>query len=323
MKNKWKILMLVSFIFITIGGYTDVASAAGLAKPENVDQEVEYEVLGVVGANQSGGTLEKCGLFDGTQVDEWSTPPVMYWYENGNFLEINIKKNCNVWRSGTGYTTYNSPLKVSKWNGKEYVDITSTIEQTLSAINHRQWEKTISNLPAGQYRFDYGTGYRIDSEWYLEAVDTNTLKVVLEPKEELQLSVDDALEENINMTWISSDESVATVDETGVVTALKKGDVTITVKSKDGKYTDKIYILVVDDATELRLALDMKVGTTRRVTIDDLTDTKTVTWNSMDPEIAVIDTKGKITAVSKGLVLITATDKNGKIVGTVYVRVRN
>lgn len=156
-----------------------------------------------------------------------------------------------------------------------------------------------------------------------DTLTENQLKVVLEPTETLQLSVDDNLDLNTTMNWSSSDKSVATVDENGVVTALKKGDTTITVISKDGAYTVEIHILVVDDATDLRLALDMKAGTKRRVTINDLTDTKQVTWASMDTETATIDVKGKITAKKKGLVLITATDENGEIIGTIYVRVRD
>lgn len=170
---------------------------------------------------------------------------------------------------------------------------------------------------------DLDTGFKDIKLCVVTYEKENNLKVVMEVKEKLQLSVEDNLDENLNMTWTSSDEGVATIDENGVVTALKKGHTIIKVISKDGTYTDKIHILVVEDALELRLALDMKVGMKRRVTIDDLTDTKPVKWTSMDSEIATIDAKGKITAVKKGLVLITATDENGDIVGTIYVRVRN
>lgn len=119
------------------------------------------------------------------------------------------------------------------------------------------------------------------------------LKAVLEPKETLQLSVDEDLEVNGDMNWSSSNKEVVTVDSSGLVTALKKGSATVTVTSKDGSYTDSIQILVVDDASELRLAMDMKAGTSRRVTIDDLTDTKKVTWTSMDTDIAEIDAREK------------------------------
>lgn len=328
MKNKLTKIILVVLILVGSGTYNQTISAAGNAKPEGVGREVEYEVLDVKGSNQSGGTPEKCGLFDGIQVDEWSTPPVMYWYDSNYYLEINIKEDCNIWRSGTsGWRNHNGSLNILKWDGSKYNNITSTIKQTLNEITHEQWEKTISNLPAGRYRFEYGTGYRIDSEWYLEAVNEtpvkdNTLKVVLEPKEELQLSVADDLAENTKLLWTSSNTEVATVSENGVVTAIKKGNTTITVKDENGEYEDKINILVVEDASEYRLAVDLKVSKTCRLTIDDYTFSKNVTWTISDPEVATINNKGKVTAVNKGLTIAIATDENGNEVGKVYIRVR-
>lgn len=148
------------------------------------------------------------------------------------------------------------------------------------------------------------------------------LKVVLEPEEKLQLSVDEHLDENTNMTWTSSDNTVAQVDANGVVTAIKAGNAVIHVQSPDGNYSDDINILVVDNADDYRLAVDLKVGKTSRLTVDDLTNTLNVTWNSSDATVATVSSKGVITAKRKGLTLAKATDKDGNVVGQVYVRVR-
>ncbi|WP_124067967.1 kelch repeat-containing protein [Clostridium sp. E02] len=152
-------------------------------------------------------------------------------------------------------------------------------------------------------------------------VDTK-LKVVLEVYEALRLSVDDDLNVNTEMAWSSSDEAVATVNEKGIVTALAPGNTVITVKSVDGSYTDYINVLVVENAEDYRLAIDLNVGETARLTADDFTNTANVTWAPMDSSIANVTIKGKVTALSKGLVLITAKDKDGKIIGKIYVRVR-
>jgi hypothetical protein len=148
------------------------------------------------------------------------------------------------------------------------------------------------------------------------------LKVVLEVSETLQLSVDDNLNINTQMTWSSSEPTVATVNEKGIVTALVPGNTVITVKSKDGSYTDYINVLVVENADDYRLAIDLKVGETARLTADDFTNTANITWAPMDSSIANVTSKGKVTALSKGLVLISAKDADGNIIGRVYVRVR-
>lgn len=155
----------------------------------------------------------------------------------------------------------------------------------------------------------------------IPAVDSK-LKVVLEPEEKLQLSVDDHLDENTNMTWTSSDSTVAQVDANGVVTAIKAGNAVIHVQSPDGNYSDDINILVVDNADDYRLAVDLKVGKTSRLTVDDLTNTLNVTWDSSDATVATVSSKGVVTAKGKGLTLAKATDRDGNVVGQVYVRVR-
>ncbi|MDK2968375.1 Ig-like domain-containing protein [Lacrimispora sp.] len=148
------------------------------------------------------------------------------------------------------------------------------------------------------------------------------LKVVLEVSEALRLSVDDDLNVNTQMSWSSSDPTVATVNGKGIVTALTPGNAIITVKSADGSYTDYINVLVVENADDYRLAIDLKIEETARLTADDFTNTANITWAPMDSSIANVTSKGKVTALSKGLVLISAKDADGNMVGRVYVRVR-
>jgi len=50
--------------------------------------------------------------------------------------------------------------------------------------------------------------------------------------------------ESDNVKWSSSDKSVATVDENGLVTGVGVGTATITVKSSNGKHTDSITVTV-------------------------------------------------------------------------------
>ncbi len=51
--------------------------------------------------------------------------------------------------------------------------------------------------------------------------------------------------------WSSSNESVATVDENGIVTPVEKGEAVITGKTLDGGYTDKITYVVITDFSQL------------------------------------------------------------------------
>ncbi|BCJ93341.1 hypothetical protein acsn021_09100 [Anaerocolumna cellulosilytica] len=174
---------------------------------------------------------------------------------------------------------------------------------------------TTANI--GVYGGQFAWGSKVE-----EISNVRKLKVVLEVKEQLQLSVDEDLDENLEMIWTSSNDTVATVDANGVVTALAPGNTMITVTSGDGTYTDYINVLVVDDAKDYRLAVDLKVGKTCRLTVDDLTDTVKVNWSSLDLTVATVSSKGKVTAVSEGLTVVIATDEEGNEIGQIYIRVR-
>lgn len=55
---------------------------------------------------------------------------------------------------------------------------------------------------------------------------------------------------NKNVTWTSSNDAVATVDSTGLVTANAVGTATITATTEDGRYTDTCVVTVTNNATK-------------------------------------------------------------------------
>ncbi|MCT4686842.1 Ig-like domain-containing protein [Vallitalea sp.] len=146
------------------------------------------------------------------------------------------------------------------------------------------------------------------------------VKLVLEVNRQKQLSVTDDLTDNIEMTWTSSDMTIATVDANGKVKALKLGDTVITCTNKDGSYTETINVLVVD--LDLQLAVDLNTGEKCRLVVGNLMNTLKVTWKTDDSTIATVSAKGKVTAISEGLTYISALDETGKELGRIYVRVR-
>lgn len=199
-------------------------------------------------------------------------------------------------------------------------DVTSTTYTDTNVTNGTNYYYIVTAIVAGSE-----SGNSNEASATPEQTSPTTkakLKVVLEVSEALRLSVDDDLNVNTQMSWSSSDQTVATVDEKGIVIALAPGNTIITVKSADGSYTDYINVLVVENADDYRLAIDLRVGETARLTADDFTNTANITWVPMDSSIANVTSKGKVTALSKGLVLISAKDTEGNIIGRVYVRVR-
>lgn len=126
------------------------------------------------------------------------------------------------------------------------------------------------------------------------------------------------------ITWESSDKSVATVDEKGVVTGVKAGKVHITGKVSGVKGADDKEISIsssvevsITAAAELTLTLDrtkdvyIGVGgtTTLVATVSNYKSDSGVTWETSDKKVATVDEKGVVTGVAAGSVTITATTK--------------
>ena len=131
------------------------------------------------------------------------------------------------------------------------------------------------------------------------------------------------------VTWSSSDASVATVDATGKVTAVKAGTATITAKAGDKSatctVTVKAKVIPVTSITLNKASLDLTEGETETLTAtvgpDNATD-KTVTWSTSDSSVATVDASGKVTAVKAGTATITAKSGDKSATCTVTVKAR-
>jgi uncharacterized protein YjdB len=122
------------------------------------------------------------------------------------------------------------------------------------------------------------------------------------------------------VTWRSENESVATVDQNGLVTGVGNGVVKITVKSSSGLIHQSVTVTVqtspkgISMKDSLALDLSTKVSDTLQATITPSTANvnKEITWKSDNTGIATVDGNGKVTAVGNGTTKITATTANGK-----------
>lgn len=127
--------------------------------------------------------------------------------------------------------------------------------------------------------------------------------------------------DNKELEWKSSDESVVTVDQNGVVTGVETGvgrEATITVTSKDSGVSATCVVRVTKDVVGVELDCQYKrieagkeFQLTAIITPSDATNTN-VLWTSSDSEVASVDATGKVTARSAGTAVITVTtEQNG------------
>ena len=116
----------------------------------------------------------------------------------------------------------------------------------------------------------------------------------------------------LTVEWTSSDESVATVDETGTVTAVAAGEANVTASVKDADIAASTHIKVVVAPTGVAAPESIDLVTNGENTKDldaklvpaDATDVK-LAYESSDESVATVDETGKVTAVANGECTIT------------------
>lgn len=120
--------------------------------------------------------------------------------------------------------------------------------------------------------------------------------------------------EKLTLAWTSSDESVATVDETGTVTAVAAGEAEITATVKDTEMQDVCVITVKVSAKELKVpdTLDVKLNDTDETAIEAKCEPKDASnisfdFASSDEEVATVDKDGKVKVLKAGECDITTT----------------
>ncbi len=125
---------------------------------------------------------------------------------------------------------------------------------------------------------------------------------------------------NKNITFTSSNTSVAIVSSNGTVTAIAAGSATITAKTEDGGFSKNCTVTVnsqtvaVTDITLSPTTMTLNVGATGNITATvapNNATNKNVTWTSSNTSVATVSSSGTVTAAAVGNARITARTADG------------
>ena len=138
-----------------------------------------------------------------------------------------------------------------------------------------------------------------------------------------------------SVTWSVNDETLATIDADGLLTAVANGDVTVTATANDGSgISGEIVITVQMSAAVTGITV---TGAGEATTISAIGGTlqmeaavlpaeatdPSVTWSVNDESVATIDANGLLTAVADGSVTVTATANDGSgVTGELVITVQ-
>lgn len=152
-------------------------------------------------------------------------------------------------------------------------------------------------------------------------LDKTNLSLNVGETETIIASVNPTEAQNKAVTWKSSNESVVTVDNNGVITGVNVGTAVITITTDDGNFTADCSVTVTKSIMAVTgISLDknntiINVGRTEdlvaTVTPDNATNQKII-WSSNNEEIAIVDETGRVTGINEGKTTITVTTDEGE-----------
>ncbi len=236
------------------------------------------------------------------------------------------------------------------WNivkiGGLYYNCDSTWDSGYRPENYRYFLKSDAGLK-GHTRWEEYTAADFVSRYPVSGANYNTTKVdssikslklkktnlTLKAGETTRLTTKVSPTSSTELLkFKSSNNKVAKIDSTGMITAVKAGTCVITVSSSSGKVKDNCYVTVKDSKNvavksvklnKKKLTLQVSGTYTLKVTVKPKNATnQKVTFKSSNKSVATVNKKGKITAKKPGTCVITVTTKDGKKTAKCTVKVK-
>lgn len=281
----------------------------------------------------SGYDLSKTGEQTVTVTYEGFTLTFKIWVSDlileNELPTINIGKSTRV---AAYFSPKSGTLKTLSWSSSN--PTVATVDKYGLVRGVSEGSAVITAKVAGAVLSSSCTVTVTENDISVTGVDILFTSSILDvgDEEQLPVNVKPANAADKSLTWSSSDEDVATVDEDGLVTAVGTGTATVTVKTNDGGYTAACTVTVTG-SLDIRVTgislnknkLTISYKATERLTADvqpDNASDKSVVWSSSNSGVAAVDQNGVVTGVSRGTATITARTADGDFAAVCQVEVK-
>ncbi len=316
----------------------DSSTAPGSSRWFDYNSDNKYPFLSFTGGGWWSDSW--AWMYTGVGSDPGSNPDHVDFTFTGNSIRVNLSRfngggKANVYLDGTLIGTYDTYLNIPDIQRDGFVCEKDGLEDGQHTVSVAVAGKSVSGNAYDLINaFEYTTGESISVPPMAADVLVDLPSATL-PAGGTATASAAVVDQNgqpmagASVAWSSSDESVATVDANGVVTAVAPGTATITAAS--GGVSGSVSI-TVSNPTPAAASVTVTAPTTSlsaggtTVASAAVADQfgqpmagAAVTWSSSDESVATVDANGVVTAVAPGTAVITAM--SGNVSGTLTVTV--
>ena len=168
---------------------------------------------------------------------------------------------------------------------------------------------------------------KIDKWKISKTINVKQIRSLAFEEEKLEMFVDDTYSLTLNnntgqsVSLKSSNTSVAKVTNGGRVTAVGKGNATITATTEDGKYSAKIDVFVKVALYISSKDVSIYIGDTYQLDYTNNTDQNLI-WESSNSSVATVDGRGVVTGIGTGSATIKVTTADSRRTDNATVKVK-
>jgi uncharacterized protein YjdB len=196
-----------------------------------------------------------------------------------------------------------------------------TVNQKGKITGHKLGHATITAMALDGSEVEATCEVRVVIPASSVSVNYNTIALLVGQTKKVKVTVKPDNATFKTAKWTTSDDSVAIVDDDGVIIAKKAGSATVTAEAKDNSGKKAlVYVSVYDRIASTGITLqDKKVvmlpGEEKKVQLAMIpaNSNDEVTWSTDNAAVAKVDKKtGRITARSTGVAYVTVMTDSGK-----------
>lgn len=234
-----------------------------------------------------------------------------------DFLEDNTKVYCNA---------SNVNIRTGPSTSYEIITVATNQQKMLRIKKGKQtgerWDKV--KLENGIIGYIYQNYITEEPEVQIEKIDIRIDNTTIKKGETKQLEISILPKEasDHKLIYSSSNLEVATIDNNGIIKAIRSGETTITVKAEENSVQSQIKINVYSNVTgitldqkEIYIPIESTFKINAYIEPEDANE-KTIIYSSTNNRIVTIDQNGNITAHEEGEANIIAQSKENANINT-------
>lgn len=287
--------------------------------PEIRTEKAYYdEISCAVGKDENGETVDTDKYFINLSVGNDALSKQTANGEIAEKMKEALAEQCKITSENIGLREYSIEAAVNIGSKNfEYITVSKAYHVTLDA----EFVGSLSSFGKKEISFDFSVTEKYEYSHVGIAFTEDTVSVASGKSEELSVNAvinDDA---EYSVSFASSNENIASVDEMGFVTGVSDSaepvEITVTLDYLGNTYTDTCLVKVGTavekikiSASRAQLAVGESVSLSAKVKPSDATD-KGIIWISENESVATVSEDGTVIGVSAGEAVIIAVSNDG------------